>query len=294
MKLTINRYIDPLTDWGFKRLFGSERNKDFLKDFLNDLFEGEKHIADIEYLPNNHTADPLDSNQTILDLTCTDHTGEQFIVELQCGKKHCFRERSLYNTSRLIHEKFSVGKESNSYELKDVYLIAILDFNLEQVFFKKYLHDICLMDKETGEVFSNKLRYKFLELPNFIKRPDELETGLDRWFYLLKHMSHLERRPPFFNKRIFEKVFQVSKISTLTKVEQIAYSESLKQKQEYENVFSNAGQEAEKRKYTEGKQEGIQATKIETARKLKGKGYSFTDISELTDLSILEVEKLLC
>ena len=290
--MIISRYIDPLTDWGFKHLFGSERNKDILNDFLNELFEGEKHIVDIVYKQNDHTANSHDFNQAILELFCTEHTGEQFIIQLLCGKQHSFRERSVYYTSSLIHEQISVRNESNSNELKEVYQIAILDFHLEQVFFKKYFHDICLMDKETGVTFYNKLGYKFLELPNFIKRADELENGLDRWFYLLKNMIYLEKKPPGFNKRIFEKVFQVAQLSNLTNEQEISYTASLKQKRDYDNVFSSAFQEAEKRKYTEGKQEGIQATKKETARKLKDKGYPATEISELTDLSISEVESL--
>ena len=304
MKPITGRYIDPLTDWGFKRLFGSEPNKDILKDFLNELFKGEKHIVDIAYKPNEHVADLRDFKKSVFDLFCTGDNREQFIVEMQRGKQHYFRDRSVFYTSRLINEQLSVGKESDTYELKEVYLIAVLEFTIEETPSKQYLHDICLMDKNTGAIFYKKLGYKFLELPNFTKSAEELEPGLDSWLYLLKNMSQLDKMPVYFNKRVFEKVFQIAEVSNLTKEEYMSYRTSLEQKWDYENVLSYAVQEAEERKYAEGKQEGKiegkiegkqegkQEEKIETARKLKGKGYSFTDISEITGLSISEIEKL--
>ena len=44
------RYIDPLNDWGFKRLFGTEMNKEFLVAFLMTIFP-DKRIKDNTYLP---------------------------------------------------------------------------------------------------------------------------------------------------------------------------------------------------------------------------------------------------
>lgn len=86
MKQPPGRYIDPLTDWGVKRLFGSEPNKDILKDCLNELFRGEKSIADITYSPNEHGGDHRESKKAIFDLYCTGDKGERFIVEMQRGR----------------------------------------------------------------------------------------------------------------------------------------------------------------------------------------------------------------
>ncbi|EOR93084.1 hypothetical protein ADIARSV_3744 [Arcticibacter svalbardensis MN12-7] len=207
---------------------------------------------------------------------------------MQRGKQLYFRDRSVFYTSRLINEQLSVGKESDTYELKEVYLIAVLDFKMENLPSKQYLHDICLMDKDNGTIFYKKLGYKFLELPNLTKRAEELETGLDRWFYLLKNMSRLDKMPVYFNKRVFEKVFQIAEVSNLTKEEYMSYRTSLEQKWDYENVLSYAVQEAEERKYVEGKIEGQK----ETARKMKSHGVPIEKIAEFTDLSISEIEEL--
>ena len=51
------KYINPFTDWGFKRLFGQEFSKDLLISFLNDLFEGEFQVRDVSFKDKEQLAD---------------------------------------------------------------------------------------------------------------------------------------------------------------------------------------------------------------------------------------------
>ena len=51
---TREKYINPYTDFGFKKLFGTEMNKDLLISFLNALFMGHQNIKDVKYLPTEH------------------------------------------------------------------------------------------------------------------------------------------------------------------------------------------------------------------------------------------------
>lgn len=101
---TTGTYIDPLTDFGFKRLFGSEPNKDLLIDFLNGVFRGRKHIADLVYNKNEHPGETVNEGGAIFDLTCTGNDGEQFIIEVQRGKQGNFKQRAIFYTSRLVTE----------------------------------------------------------------------------------------------------------------------------------------------------------------------------------------------
>jgi len=78
------------------------------------------------------------------------------------------------------------------------------------------------MNKSTHEVFYNKLEFKFIELPKFVKEDRELQTDLDEWFYLLRNMSKL---PTFMDKRIFQKVFKIAEISKLRKEERLMYDQ---------------------------------------------------------------------
>lgn len=104
-KPTIGTYIDPLTDFAFKKLFGSEPNKDLLIDFLNGVFRGRKHIVDLVYNKNEHPGETVNEGGAIFDLTCTGNDGEQFISEVQRGKQGNFKQRAIFYTSRLINEQ---------------------------------------------------------------------------------------------------------------------------------------------------------------------------------------------
>ena len=170
----IGRFIDPLTDWGFRHLFGQEPNKKILIEFLNDLFQGEKHIEDLEYAPNEHDGDDDEDKRVIFDLHCRGDNGEYFIVEMQRIRQDFFKDRALYYVSRLIQRLLKKGKASNDYQLPEVYLIGILEFSMDADEQDHYFHDIALMEKTTGKVFYNKLGFKFLEPRRALSGQQEL------------------------------------------------------------------------------------------------------------------------
>ena len=279
-----SRFIDPLSDFGFKHLFGNEPNKDILIDFLNQLFKGQKEITDLTYNSTEHAGDKEEFKKIFFDLLCTGKNGEQFIIEMQRAEQRNFGDRAVFYTSRIINEQLPKGESHWNLELKEVYLIAILEFNFSNNLSDKYLHNISLTNTDTGEIFYNKLGYKFLELPKFVKTEAELETDLDRWFYILKHMSHLDKVPAVLNKRIFQKIFKIAEVSKLSKEEKAMYDSNLKSKWDYENSIAFAREEAEER--------GEHKKALDIARKLGKMGLTITDIAKSTGLSIEEIEKL--
>ncbi|MCF0056235.1 Rpn family recombination-promoting nuclease/putative transposase [Dyadobacter sp. CY356] len=236
---TPGRFIDPLTDFGFKRLFGSEPNKEILIDFLNQLFLGQKVIRDLTYNQTELYGNNEDSKRAIFDLLCTGDNGEQFLVEMQRGRQDFFKERAIFYTSRLISEQLPKGNKWG-YKLKEVYFIALLEFTLEESTSEQYLHDLCLIDKVTGKIFYDKLEYKFIELPKFTKTENELFTDLDRWLFLLKNIVKMDKMPLFMRKSVFEKVFKIAELNNLNKEERMSYDSSLKAKWDYENVMDYA------------------------------------------------------
>jgi predicted transposase/invertase (TIGR01784 family) len=278
------RFIDPLSDFGFKHLFGNEPNKDILIDFLNQLFKGQKEIADLTYNSTEHAGDTEEFKKIFFDLLCTGKNGEQFIIEMQRAEQRNFSDRAVFYTSRLINEQLPKGANHWNVELKEVYLIAILEFNFKHDTSDRYLHNISLTNTDTGEIFYNKLGYKFLELPKFVKTEVELETDLDRWFYLLKHMSHLDKVPAVLNKRVFQKIFKIAEVSNLTKEEKAMYDSNLKARWDYENSIAFAEEKAEER--------GEHKKALDIARELKKEGSSVEFIAKITKLSIEEIEKL--
>ena len=285
-KPTIGTYIDPLTDFAFKKLFGSEPNKDLLIDFLNGVFRGRKHIVDLVYNKNEHPGETVNEGGAIFDLTCTGNDGEQFIIEVQRGKQGNFKQRAIFYTSRLITEQAPKGKRSEwAYNVKEVYLIALLeDFSLDAGNEQEFLHDICLSNRETGKVFYEGLGYIFIELIKFVKTEAELDNDLDKWLYVLKNMSSMDKIPVYLRKPIFEKLFNIAEYSNLTKEEKTMYDTSLKRKWDNKAVLDYAVNEAAK----EAKQE----EKMEIAREMKKDGIPVEQIAKFTKLSIAEIEKL--
>ncbi|RQP08857.1 MAG: Rpn family recombination-promoting nuclease/putative transposase [Parapedobacter sp.] len=285
-KPTIGTYIDPLTDFAFKKLFGSEPNKDLLIDFLNGVFRGRKLIVDLVYNKNEHPGETVNEGGAIFDLTCTGNDGEQFIIEVQRGKQGNFKQRAIFYTSRLVSEQAPKGRRSEwAYDVKEVYLIALLeDFSLDAGNDQEFLHDICLSNRETGKVFYEGLGYIFIELIKFVKTEAELDTDLNRWLYVLKNMSSMDKIPVYLRKPIFEKLFNIAEYSNLTKEEKTMYDTSLKRKWDNKAVLDYAVNEAAK--------EAKQTEKMEIAREMKKDGISVEQIAKFTKLSIEEIEKL--
>jgi predicted transposase/invertase (TIGR01784 family) len=161
-------FIDPLTDFGFKRLFGNEPSKDLLIDFLNELFKGRKVIKDLTYNKNEHSGPRSRSRKMIFDLTCTGEEGEQFIIEVQRIHQQYFKDRAIYYCSRLIHDQ-APGGENWDYSLKEVYFIGIMDSVLEDSDNRECVHHIHLTYQKSGKEFYKKLRFIFIEIPKFTK-----------------------------------------------------------------------------------------------------------------------------
>lgn len=282
----VGKYIDPLVDFAFKKIFGTEPNKDLLIAFLNAVFRGRKHIVDLVFNKNEHPGDLKHEGSAIFDLLCTGENGEQILIEVQRARQARFKERALFYTSRLISEQAPKGDRTAwGYNISEVYLIALLeDFTLEDAPKLQYLHDICLCNRDTGEVFYNKLGYTYIELSKFDRTEDSLETDLEKWFYVLKNMSKMDKIPVYFRKPIFEKLFEIAEYSNLTKEEKTMYDQSMKYKWDNENVMEYA--------VTTAKAEGEHKKALEVALKMKKEGFSIDQIAKFTDLSTEEIEQL--
>ncbi|MEO0340684.1 MAG: Rpn family recombination-promoting nuclease/putative transposase, partial [Bacteroidota bacterium] len=109
MSIKNEKFINPLTDFGFKKLFGSEPNKDLLIDFLNELLPKKHQIADLSYAQNEHQGQRIIDRTAIFDIYCIGENGERFIVEVQKAKQNYFKDRSVYYASFPIQEQGQKG-----------------------------------------------------------------------------------------------------------------------------------------------------------------------------------------
>jgi predicted transposase/invertase (TIGR01784 family) len=279
-----DKYINPFTDFGFKKLFGSEFNKDLLIDFLNQVLGEREHIKDLTYHNTEQQGRTETDRKAVYDLYCENDRGDRFIIELQNVYQQFFKDRSIFYATFPIQGQAVKGGRWN-YELKPVYTICILNFSFaDRSGQERYIREIQLMDKQTQEVFYDKLTFIYLEVPRFRKEETELVTQFDKWMFVLKHLHQLQDRPVKLQERIFEKLFKQAETANLTPEEMRTYEESLKVYWDNYSVIETAKHE--------GRQEGRQEGREEVARELKKLGASIDMIRQSTGLTKEQIEKL--
>ncbi|MCL1943029.1 MAG: Rpn family recombination-promoting nuclease/putative transposase [Candidatus Azobacteroides sp.] len=253
-----DKYIDPFTDFGFKRLFGEDCNKELLLDFLNELLhKKEGKIVSLTYLKSEQLGRSEEDRRAIFDLYCENEKGEKFIVEMQKTKQTFFKDRALYYSTFPIVNQAIAGDWN--YELKAVYTVAILDFVFDEDKndLNKYRYDVMLTDIATHKIFYDKLKFVYLEMPKFTKEVDELDTHFDKWMYVLKNLKRLDNIPDKLREKIFEKIFEAAEIAKLSKDEYEQYIFSLKAYRDYKNSIDTARDEGKAEGRAEGEQERL-------------------------------------
>lgn len=271
-------YINPYTDFGFKKLFGTEMNKDLLISFINSLFDGKETVKELTYLTTEQLGTTETDRRAVFDVYCTNEKGEKILVEMQKGEQEFFKDRSVYYATFPIREQARKGNWN--YELKAVYIIGILDFTFGHKDKGGYRHDVQLIDKRTGEVFFEKLTFVYLEMPKFNKAEDRLESMFEKWLFVLKNLSRLLERPKALQERIFTKLFETAEIARFSPEEYYAYEESLKVYRDWQNTVAAA------------ESKGRKEERVKNARGMKAEGIPMEIIIKITGLSAEEINEL--
>ena len=292
-ELKHEKYVNPYTDFGFKKLFGSELNKDLLISLLNALFdrsaqqlpdEPRQVVKDLRYLPTEKL-ESYGERRAIFDVYCEGENGEKFIVEMQKASQDFFKDRSVFYSAFPIIEQGKVGSDWD-FHLNDVYTVGILNFIFPGDEYDKdcFHHELKLIDVEDKHVFYDKLTYVYLEMPKFNKTEDELVSMYDKWLFVLKNLTRLMERPAALQERVFTRLFEQAEIARFTLDESRIYEESLKQYRDMRNTIASAKRE--------GREEGRIETNRENARKMKELKIAIDVISQVTGLSNKEIEPL--
>ncbi len=280
------KYINPFTDYGFKRLFGEEPSKDLLLDFLNELLGAEQgKIKELTYLKSDRLGSSEEERKAIFDLYCENEKGEKFIVELQKTKQKFFKDRTVYYSSFPIREQAQRGSDWD-FELKAVYTVAILDFVFDEDKHQKekYRYNVKLSDIETYKIFYDKLTFVYLEMPKFNKAVNELTTRFDKWMFIIRNLNKLDRIPEELREGIFERLFEVAEIAKFTPEEVQSYENSLKTYRDLKNSIDTAREEGE----IKGKIEG----KVEIVKEMLKEGEPIDKIIKYTGLTKDQIKKI--
>ena len=280
-------FIDPATDWGFKRIFG---DKELLVNFLNSLLEGEHVITDLRYMNNERVPRLKDERKVIYDLYCETDTGEHIIVEMQKRWQEHFKDRALYYSACSICEQGDRGEWD--YKLTPVYGVFFLDFLLDTGDSDYFCRDVSLVDKYTGKVFSNKLRHIYIELPRFMKSQADCDSFFDYWIYNLANMKQMKEISFKDRDAIFGRLEELASRGNMSKEERAQYDYEWKIYNDYLNTFNSAEKKAAEKGHAKGLAEGEKKKNMENAKGFKQAGVSIEIISQVTGLSIEEIEKL--
>ncbi|MFN3488064.1 MAG: Rpn family recombination-promoting nuclease/putative transposase [Emticicia sp.] len=276
----MSKYINPYTDFGFKKLFGEEANKDLLIDFLNSFLPQEHQIQTLSFRNPNYVGLVESERNAFFDIFCTAKSGQQFIVEMQKAKHNFFKDRALFYVSYPIREQSEKGKDW-SFELPPIYFLAILDFKLdERKEREKVLRTVELKDQDC-EVFYDKLKFIFIQMPSFKKQEQDLLTHQDKWLYFLKNLTDFDQIPSILKEPIFEKGFGVAEIAKLSREDYNYYEQSLLKYAEIKGIIDTAFGDGEKKRTTEIVINGY------------NEDFTFEQLSKITKLSVTEIEKII-
>ena len=325
----MSKYINPFTDWGFKRLFGQEFSKELLISFLNDLFEGELHIKDLTFKDKELLPSSKDIRGSIFDIYCETDEGKHFIVEMQNRWVPLFINRSICYASEAIavqRERERTKDNPTLYQLVPVYTICLMNYlPKEETAINKFKTDVMLREKKSEIAFTDKLRFIYISLPFFKKKKKECVTDFDKWIYILKHMEVLERIPFTAQKKIFEKLAQIADCRNLDSEEKAKYNASRDAIDDYYSSLVGAWIEGKsdgeavgkaiglKKGLAEGMKQGMEqgmaqgmaqgmkqgiaqgemSKSISIAKKMLASGMSQSQVIEMTGLSQEQVQKLL-
>ena len=309
------RYINPFIDYGFKKLFATEGNKDILISFLNAVIEDTADpIVDLTYKNVVLIGDFNGARDSYLDVYCETSKGRQFIVEMQNSWQPFFRDRTLYYAAKAISNqavkddptkrtrgKGKKGKKKKKkwdYRLNEVFIIAVMNFSFpeEEYGADEYYHRIMLTDLTDHHVFYEKLTFIYLEMEKVGEAPLDMSRPLDRWLTALYRLWGEEELPEELDEPVFQKLYKEAEYACFTPDQQLTYVRSWKRELDIYNQLEGGRilgheeglEEGLKEGRVLGREEGLKEGLLEAARNMKALGLDDETIMKATGISNIQ------
>ncbi|MDX2301802.1 MAG: Rpn family recombination-promoting nuclease/putative transposase [Microscillaceae bacterium] len=215
------KFVDVKNDIAFRKIFGNEKKKVILISFLNAVLdlEGDGRIKEVSLLNPFQLPRIAGEKSSIIDVKVMDERGSTFIVEMQVAEPAGFDKRVLYYTSKDYAGQINIGEEYP--KLKPVFFIGILDF--KYFLGKNYLSSHLIQDEITGECVFKDIKFRFIELPKFNKKVNELKNIIDKWTFFIKNADELEVIPDHVDDEGLKEAYQEAAQHNWTKEEYDAY-----------------------------------------------------------------------
>jgi predicted transposase/invertase (TIGR01784 family) len=273
------RYIDPMTDFGFKRIFANENHKEITIFLLNSLLNLD--IAEIEFQTLEEPAESLELRGVIYDILCKDSQGREFIVELQRAKQRFFTDRSIFYVCRHLNAQLKKGESGrDKFKLLPIYFLGILGFNTFEG--DEYIRNGTIRDDQCNKL-SETINFTYVELLKF--NTETPETEIEKLLYFFKYSYKF--RENIFPEQPFSTIFNIASYYNLSDAEQLKYDTMLNR--ELANI--DAVETAKEEGREEGRMEGEKLKQLEIAKNLLDI-LDIKTISLKTGLTISEIENL--
>lgn len=296
-------FINLLSDFGFKRMFGTTRNKTILINMLNSFLA--KHVGiltDVNFLPTELLGFTESEKKVNFDLYCTTQNNDNIIIEMQRASQKFFSDRIISYVSRAISN--NIEKGDMEYKIPIVVSLNLMDHNSNLFKRKKdFFRQVMLKDEE-NEIFSEKMLLYFVNLTNFAGSKDKFDFSDERqkWAYHIANMENLSEADIPKDDAIIRSLFEECRISKLNAMEKIKYRKSLNDYEDVKRMQSYYFEQGEEKGFAkgeakgkaEGKAEGAAEAKRKMVLSMLEKGLDIKFISEVTGLSENEIQNIGC
>ena len=278
---TVLKYIDPMVDFGFKKIFKESGNKQFIIRPLNAVFD--LNIVDVDITESEQLGLTEQERRASYDMRCTTRDGRTFLIEVQLADQTYFMERAIFYSARTISAQAARGKWN--YKIGPVFFLGLLNFDIRHLDPQladpqQFIHKFSLREDQTGELMSSALRFAFMEIARFDKPKEACITFEDRFLYIMKNLPTFAEKPELWDDPYFDEMIQEAEFANMTFEEQEAYIQAMKSTWDYNNSLEFA------------EARGKANTAVEIARKLLALGVSIDVIQKGTGLSAEQIQTL--
>jgi predicted transposase/invertase (TIGR01784 family) len=291
-------FLNPVSDYAFKKIFGSAESSDILLSFLNAVLD----LQDQQRIVSVQIQDPWlppsikGMKDSFVDVRATDERGKHYIIEMQVLPVESFEQRVLYNTCKKYAGQISSGEHYQ--KLNDVIALTITDFDMFEH------HDMVSKYKfrtEDGHTYSNDIELVFVELPKFTKTEAELANLLDKWCYFLRYTRSLQDIPTVLaQEKAIEHAFGIANRAQLSPEELELQERREMYLQDQRGMIQKAKKDALAQGMAQGMAQGVaqgvaqgeHQKAIAVAQNLKTLGLTDEQIAAATGLELAELAQL--
>ncbi|WP_264711365.1 Rpn family recombination-promoting nuclease/putative transposase [Wolbachia endosymbiont (group A) of Andrena haemorrhoa] len=294
--MALSKFLDPKLDLTFKKIFGTEKNKNILIHFLNDIlgFTGVNTIQDVEFLSTIMNPEIASDKQSIVDVLCKDSYGNRYIAEMQLARDKGFEKRA-----QLYAAKAYSRQSGNYIDLKKVFFIAISNSTLFPTEVE-YISTHNIREIKTNGHYLKDFQFVFIELPKFTKnRVEQLENTVERWCFFFRYAEDTtdeDLRKIAEKSPIIKLAYDELDKFHWNEKDLMAYEERIMNLQKEEAILEYrldlAKDEGIQIGHEKGREEGEKEAKIAVAKNLLKAGVSIDIIAQTTGLTVDEVKDL--